>query len=191
MNIRIVLFFAAFSLVALSVQAQKAGLSNDIDRKGLRKALKAYHQENIDPVMSAKRAELEPYINAEDRAELARIRTELREKRADHRAARQARKESGERPAPRAKRQRSQSDNPSQLAVKDMLSRYDEPITELLASLEQERATWKSDIADIVNSYLPEDMSAAKKKEALSKHRRAPALKDTPKRYFLLMEPSK
>ncbi|MEO0340100.1 MAG: hypothetical protein AAF242_12900, partial [Bacteroidota bacterium] len=128
-----------------------AGIDKE-DRAALQQELKAYHSENIQPVILAQRAKLEEELSAVDKATLE----ELRAQRAAAMATRKAAKEAGERPAPPTEEQKAQH-KATMETLKGIAERYADDIEDLFAEIQPDAEEWKSDLKEIATKYRSEE----------------------------------
>lgn len=145
-----------------------------IDHEALKAALKAYHEQHIAPVMSAQRQRLEETLSADDQASLAAIRAELemaRQKRenqqglSEENQPERRRRKAGKGSGLKHKRNRFRTRFPEHYeTLTAMVAKYDEQITSLLDAVEPQKEQWKVDKEAIRAKYIPEDVSASKRR---------------------------
>lgn len=125
--------------------------ANGEKSKALHKALKAYHVENIQPVMLAQRTKLEAKLSTEDKATIA----ELRAKRAAHKAEIKEAKGEGQGPQKPSEAQRAER-KADRETIKALVTKYDADIESLLAEVKPQAEQWKEDTKAIFEEYKPE-----------------------------------
>ncbi|MEO1437179.1 MAG: T9SS type A sorting domain-containing protein [Bacteroidota bacterium] len=165
------------------MQAQRAELKakfEAIDKDAMKAELKAYRDENVQPVMLAQRQKLEESISLADKAEIEQLRTIFqaeKEKRkalkAELKAKKAAASESGEKPteAERAAmhaqiKAQKEAMAPHRDAVKALIEKYDERISALLEEVKPQAETWKAATRTIKTKYFGDLME---EKAALSR----------------------
>ena len=167
----------------------------NVDKEGLRKAMKTYREENIDPVMKAQRAKLEEKIEAEDKVVIA----ELREKfETVHQRMKQERKQGAERTEGQRKRHRggkgfkgfAEEENPDRERLRQLVEKYEEDIDALLEELEPQQQKWHEDMKKIAEEYLPETDGEEGSKAHPHKRHPRPGMKTMRKGHFLLLDPN-
>lgn len=166
----------------------------DIDREGLRKAMKAYHQENVLQVMKAQRAKLEDKIEAEDKDAIA----ELREK-FDH-VQQRMEKQRGERKE-RTREHRDHKrgkdfkgfrddENPEKEQLHNLVEKYEKEIDDLFAELEPQQKKWHEDMKKIAEQYIPKP-EAEEGHGPHPRHRHHKSARKTMRKgHFLLLDPN-
>lgn len=143
-------------------------------RKSLRKAMKAYHEEEVEPVLLRQRVKLEEKISEADKAKIAELRAEIRQRKKANRGQ-------GARPRP----QGGKADHPNREAVKALVEKYDAEITALFAEIQTEREEWKAGQAALLKEHRPEGGKGRKHRQSLK------ARPDMQKARFLLMDPAR
>ncbi|MCO6491831.1 MAG: T9SS type A sorting domain-containing protein [Phaeodactylibacter sp.] len=123
----------------------------NVDKEGLHQDMKAYHDENIRPVMLQQRAKLEKKINTEDKVLIA----ELRAKFEAHRQEKQQLKQNPEhsREDFEALRETHKEDK---VKLKALAEKYSEDIEALMEEVKEEREQWHQDMRAIHEKYIPE-----------------------------------
>lgn len=119
--------------------------------KELRTALKAYHEENVQPVMLAQRAKLETQLSTEDKATIAALRAKKEVQKAEMKAAKQA----GQRPGKPTEAQRAEH-KADRETIKALLTKYETDIESLLAEIKPQAEQWKQETKAIMEEYRPE-----------------------------------
>lgn len=156
--------------------------------QGLHDEMKAYAQENIEPVLRPKRAELESVIADEDKAKIAEMRGKMKEKHERHREAKGG--EGCEKAC--ENRKGSEGNNTGHHRrghgehhgeMKALVEKYDAEMTKLLADLDDEKEKWHADMKAIAAKHLGEDVQ---KRHGGRMHHRGPMSKV----HFLLMDPN-
>jgi hypothetical protein len=169
--------------------ARKEQMKN-VDRKGMREALRAYHDEHIQPVLLEQRAKLEEKISEADKASLVELRSRLEVKKAEKKAARKAlskEEKRFERENRKAQTEEKKED-PDRLLLRELVDKYHEDIVFLLKELEPQQEKWQSDKEAIIRKYLPESAEeGAPSKKPGRLHRQ----KQLHKGHFLLIDPNK
>lgn len=117
--------------------------------------VKAYMEQNVQPVMRELRQQLEADISADDKAEIDRLREAV----AQHKAA--WKKAKAERPPRPGKGER-----PEREAIKQMVDKYDTEIEALFAEVKPQAEQWKADIQFIMEAHRPEDAPKGKRPHA-------------------------
>lgn len=165
-----------------------------IDRQGLKDALMKHHEEEVLPVLLAKRAEFEKELSAEDQAKLAELRTNFDAKRAAHKAKReemrQQMKEKGERPPHPPKGDHrahgAKADDPDHQAVKALVEKYDAQLTAVMEELAPQQESWKKEREAILQQFAPEGAPEKGK----GRHHGKFGHKGMNKAHFLLLDPN-
>lgn len=135
----------------------------------VRGAMKAYHKENVEPVLRKQRQKLEAKISDEDKAVLAGIRADRKEK-------------TGK--GGRGKGMGKNADSASKReAVSALIEKYNADIEVLMKEIEPQRKQWKKDMKAIAEANRPE----RKGKKGKGKHRQ---MRGFHKARFLLMDAS-
>ncbi len=142
-----------------------AGIDKE-DRAALQQEMKAYHMENIQPVILGQRAKLEEELSAVDKATLDEIRT----KRAEAQAARKTAKESGERPAPPTDAQKEER-KATMETLKGIAERYASDIEVLFEEIKPNAEDWKADLKEIFSKYHDEEAAPRGRDERGKGHR--------------------
>lgn len=142
--------------------------------KSLCKAMKAYYKEEVEPVLLRQRVKLEEKISEADKAKVAELRAEIRQRKKANRGQ-------GARPRP----QGGKADHPNREAVKALVEKYDAEITALFAEIQTEREEWKAGQATLLEEHRPEGGKGWKHRQSLK------ARPDVQKARFLLMDPSR
>jgi hypothetical protein len=166
----------------------------NIDKEGLKKDLKAYHTENIEPVLKEQRAKLEQEISQQDQITIGELRMAF----ATHREEMKALKKEGkgkrgeQREKFKALREEMKDEHET---LKGLVATYEEEIDALFAEIESETEQWKTDLQAIHEQYMPEGGKARKGKEGKAKGRKkgkkGHRMGDMPQKgKFLLMDPN-
>ena len=165
----------------------------NVDKEGMKEALRAHHEQEVLPVLLAKRAEFDQELSADDRAKIAELRAKFEIKKAEHKAKRdemrKKMKEDGEK-HPRHHREHKghgpKTDDPDHQALKALLDKYDTELTNIMESLAPKHEQWKKERDAILQEFMPEDTPAKREGRHLGKfgHR---AMK---KGHFLLLNPN-
>lgn len=138
--------------------------------KELHKALKAYHEENVQPVMLAQRAKLEAELSAEDKATIAALRAKKEGMKAKMKEA----KSQGERPEKPSEAQRAEH-KADRETIKALLSKYEMDIESLLAEIKPQAEEWKEETKAIIDEYRPEREERKEKAGAAAEKNRRKA----------------
>lgn len=184
-------------------------------QKELFAALKAYHAENIAPVMRAQRQKLEANLSAEDRATIAQLReekataaAEMKARKEAFKAQREQAREENTRPDREARKiqmaERREALRTERQAFKaqldPLLAKYDTEITALLEEIADQRNQWDADRKAIHEQYAPEDGDRPAPRQRRGKARsqrphgpdraQRPDEKQMSKARFLLLDPA-
>lgn len=170
------------------MEAQKAAFK--ASRTELREKLKAYHEENILPVLLEQRAILETQLSEEDITELVKIRSvlgDMKEKRMEA----TGRKKRGRANRPELSEVQLEAFN----ALKDLNEKYSGEIESRFEAIVDEREMWKLEMKAIREVYAVfpaqsnEDRFGAKGKRH---HKHGPRREkpNFPGRQFLLLDPN-
>ncbi|WP_282777380.1 Spy/CpxP family protein refolding chaperone [Phaeodactylibacter xiamenensis] len=138
------------------------------EAKAMRDEMREYHEQNVAPVLLEQRKKLELKISDEDKATLARIRTERQ----------------GSRPHKADGHKAASRPNGDELSA--LVQKYDEEISMLMEEIKPKREQWEKDMKTMSEANRPE----RKGKQGMKKgaHRPKP---DFQKVRFLLMDPAK
>lgn len=146
----------------------------NIDREGLREAMKTYRQENILPVMKAQRAKLETKIEAEDKVAIAELREKFEEMHQRMEKANRTQKERSKKELKHKKEEHSKhhqaSENPDKERLHNLVKKYEEEIDALFAEVEPQQKKWQEDMKKIAEQYIPKPEGA--EKEGAPQHKR-------------------
>lgn len=145
------------------------------------KAAKAFHKENVYPILLAQRVKLEDKISEADKAELAELRKTLKAEKARHKAEKK-----GERPdleKRQANRQKRKND-PNRQKVKALVEKYQEDIQVLMEEvrpqLEKLREAFEKEQGESSNPHPRKDKGSKSERHMTKKMAR-----------FLLMDPKR
>ncbi len=176
------------------LEALKAerGRRKNIDRQGLKTALKAYHKENIKPVLLTQRAKLEVILSEEDKATIAELRTFFKAKK----QAMMQQRANGDRP----RRDREvRSERPAEVeTLKGLVEKYKEDIKSLMEEIEDQRKQWQEDrkvireqfVEEIEDEDTEEIQDAERGRRHRARHQERRAMGPLPKAaHFLLLDP--
>lgn len=138
------------------------------EAKAMRGAMREYQKQNVAPVLLEQRKKLETKISDEDKATLARIRSE--------------------RKTPRGQKGDGQKagDRPHKDELSALVQKYDGEISKLMEEIEPKREQWEKDMKAIAEENGPEHKG--KKGMKNGAHRSHPGFQ---KARFLLMDPAK
>jgi hypothetical protein len=156
----------------LSLNLIWAQQPTDADRKAIKQAKKALHQEaqaysqeNILPVLQAQRAKLDPQLSAAEQQELTEIRTELQEMKEEHKAEMKSFREQdgGERPQERPEPSAEQIEamRAKKKEMRLLMNRawviadaHESSIYQLLDELEEDKKEWKEALGQIREEHI-------------------------------------
>lgn len=191
---------------AVLTEEQKAALKakkeqmrerfENVDHEAMKAEIKAYHEENVKPVMLAQRQKLEEKITAEDKATIAELRKLSAQRKKMHEGRKHRKR--GMHKGDGEKRTRKQGPKmegkeDSYKQLKGLVEKYDTEITALMEEIESERETWKEANKAIREKYMPQPEGEVKegherhgKKMKHRKHHSGRA----GKAHFLLMDPN-
>ncbi|MBD2721908.1 T9SS type A sorting domain-containing protein [Hymenobacter armeniacus] len=134
-----------------------------------RAEVQAYMAANVQPVLRQQRQQLESQLAAEDRAQLATYRTQLRALQAQGQALRQSLHPAGTAPGQRPEPTDAQRQQLHQLhrdmrdimlKVSEMAQKYDAALTKLAAEMQPQREKWNTDIhAIVLKNATPEQQA--------------------------------
>ncbi|MEN0005500.1 MAG: T9SS type A sorting domain-containing protein [Bacteroidota bacterium] len=172
----------------------------EVDKKGLKADLKAYREKNIEPVIRAQRAKLEPAIAAEDKATINELRQAYKAHHEEMKALKKEQKASQTRDRAAFKALREEMKEEDQ-TMKALVDKYEEEIDGLMEEIAPQAEQWRADMQAIQEQYVPEDLRQAKgekgrrgkgKKKARGKGKKgAQKMGPLPKKgRFLLMDPN-
>jgi len=134
-------------------RAERKAMWDKVDKEGLKSEMKAYHEENILPVMRAQRAKLEPQISADDKATIAELRTTFAAIKAQHQKSRM--QEDG--PPHKGQFKGFREAHKAEIeTLNDLVQKYQEPIQALFAEVEDQQKEWKEGKRAIMEKYMPE-----------------------------------
>lgn len=137
----------------------------------MRKAMEAYHDENVKPILLQQRQKLEAKISKEDKAIIAKIRAERQELHQNKSKGRDRARSLGEEAKPR----------PNREEVAALVEKYSADIESLMKEIEPQREQWKKDMKAIAEANRPEGNGRIGKARRLPKH-------NFQKAHFLLMD---
>lgn len=130
-------------------------------KKAMLKEMKAYHEQNVKPVMLTQRAKLETKISVEDKATIAQLRTEVEK----HKKEMQAKKMDGFMKGRKGVEGRhrghgkemGERQRPAHFeTIKGLVEKYGEDIDALFAEVEPQAAEWKEATKAIKEKYAIE-----------------------------------
>lgn len=189
-----------------------------VDKEAMKAELKAYREQNIQPVMLAQRQKLESEISLADQAEIDQLRSifkaekeKMKARKAEMKAQKAQAFENGEKPSEADReammaKMKAHKDAmaPHREALKAFIEKYDATITSLLTEVKPQAETWKSETKAIKAKYLGDLMDekpafarkgqhAGKGRNGMGKpHGHGPERKagkgDRKKAHFLLMD---
>ncbi len=184
-------------------RAEQRGARQDrmkkMDKEGLRQEMKAYHDQNIRPVMLQQRAKLEKKISAEDKALIADLRAKFEANRQEKQQMKQNPNHSKE--DFKALRESHEAERET---LKGLVEQYNEDIDALMAEVKGQQEQWHKDQRAIREKYAPgQGEGQGKRKEGgkgkgekqkyqpghhtgMGMH---PSGKDMRKGHFLLLDP--
>lgn len=176
------------------IRKERKERRDNIDHDGLRKAMKAYHQENVLPVMKAQRAKLENKIEAEDKVVIAELREKfdnVQQRMEKQRGERQERTRDGRNHKRGGDFKGFREDeNPDKERLHGLVKKYDEAIEALFVELEPQQEKWHKDMKEIAEQYIPKpEMEEGHKAHPDRRHHK-PARKMMRKGHFLLLDPN-
>ena len=165
----------------------------NVDKEEMRAALRAHHDQEVLPVLLAKRAEFDKELSTDDRAKIAELRAKFKIKKAEHRAKREEMrkrmKEDGEKHPHHHREHRGhgpKTDDPDHQALKALLDKYDAELTAVMESLAPQQEQWKKERDAILQKFMPEDAPAKREGRHLGKF----GHKAMKKGHFLLLDPN-
>jgi len=170
--------------------AQRAERKEDM--KAMHEALKAYHQENIQPVMLEQRAKLEEKISAEDKATIEELRTAFAESKERMTELKEKYKEEGRRNegAKEDFQALMEEQQDEKATLKALVEKYQDDIKTLHQEIEPQRQQWEEDMQAIKEDYLGERPQHGKRKGPHAKAKRHQVKPVRKAAHFLLMEPA-
>lgn len=137
--------------------------ANSEKGKELRQALKAYHEENVQPVLLTQRAKLEAQLSSEDKATIEALRAKKEGMKAQIKEG----KGKGQRPERPSEAQRAEH-KADRETIKALLTKYETDIESLLAEIKPQAEEWKEETKAIVDQYRPERTEKADDKAGQS-----------------------
>lgn len=181
-------------------RAAKKEAFKNVDWKALKTEIKAYHQENVSPVLLAQRVKLEEKISAEDKVLLAEMRQEAKAKKAAWKAKHAEMK--GERGNKRGRKGKGRKgkkhhaeNDEFRSTMKSLVEKYDTEIEALNAEIEPQKEKWAADLKAIHQKYMPEmeegeEMHRGRKHKGHKRGYGKDDVKLMKKGHFLLMDPN-
>ncbi|MEL7020469.1 MAG: hypothetical protein AAGK47_02560 [Bacteroidota bacterium] len=136
-----------------SQRANRGEKWSEVDKKGLKSELKAYHTKNIKPVLATERVQLESKISAADRATLERLRQVIGNAKKEPNAKGQ-RLDKTEMVNRREAFEAKYADEFATL--KTLTQKYDTELEKIRLSLQPKMKQWKQDTEGITKQYLQE-----------------------------------
>ncbi|MTB53670.1 Spy/CpxP family protein refolding chaperone [Lewinella sp. W8] len=139
-----------------------------VDKKAMRAELKEHREEEVMPVLRAARAQLDAFIDAEDKVTIDRLREVFADRagkkamhpRGGHRAPAQGEKAEARREKMEAWRAEHEEDIAT---LKALTEKYREDISRIRERLAPQMKTWGEEKRAIVNEYLPEELQRGEK----------------------------
>ncbi|MCB2408294.1 T9SS type A sorting domain-containing protein [Hymenobacter lucidus] len=139
------------------------------DEKPGRKEVHAYYQANVLPVVRQQRQKLEAQLAADDKAQLATYRTQLRDLRLRGKALRESLRPAGSteaRPAPTDAQKQQLQELHSQsreimVKVGLMAKKYEAPLAQLTQEIQPQKDKWNADLKAIAAKYAPAGQPAS------------------------------
>ncbi|TGE16806.1 T9SS type A sorting domain-containing protein [Hymenobacter elongatus] len=161
------LFTATLLLLAVLLAGPGTFAKGRDDKPG-RQEVKAYYQANVLPVVRQQRQKLETQLSADDKAQLATYRTQLRELRLRGKALQESMRPSGTTETRLALTDAQQQELRSasrEIMVKVGLlaKKYEAPLTQLAQEIQPQKDQWATDLKAIAARYATP--------EQLAKHR--------------------
>lgn len=164
-----------------------------IYKEGLRQEMKAYHDQNIRPVMLQQRAKLEKKISAEDKALIAGLRAKFEANRQEKQKMKQNPNHSKE-----DFRALRESHEAGRETLKGLVEKYNEDIDALMAEVKDQQEQWNKDKRAIHEKYAPGKEEGGKGKGEKQKHQPGhhPGMgmhskgQEMRKGHFLLLDPN-
>lgn len=161
------------------------------DKKKLKAELRQYHDSNIKPVMLKERKAFDTKISAEDKEELASLRTRLaakKEARKQEYKENRSKKEETPQHMKHKRHPKVDKDDPDHQALKALVDKYDTEIEEALLALKPAHEKWDAERKAIISKYLPE--VGEDKKEGFHGHDHKGKKTGMRKGHFLLLDPN-
>ncbi len=136
------------------------------DKEELGKALKEYHDQNIQPALLAERAKLEEKISEEDQATLVSLREQLKDLK--RKGRRPHKKDMHPRRSEREMRGHSELSDEQKsalAALKDLTEKYNSEIEVHLSNLQGQREKWAEEMKQIRSSFIEDHRRSNELKE--------------------------
>ena len=153
------------NLAATGLGLARGGRHHRHEDRPARRAVKAYFQANVLPVLRQQRQKLEPQLTAPDRALLATYRTQLQALKEQGQALRRSiapQAQPGTTGRPTLSQQQQVQELRSQaktimLSVAQLAQKYEAPITQLALEVQPQKEKWASDSkAIVIKNLTPE-----------------------------------
>lgn len=138
--------------------------------KALRRELKAYHTENIAPVILTQRAKLEKSLSEEDKVEIAKLRTAFAAKKLakqeEIEKRKAERKANGEKGSPHDRKAKMEDRKAGKLArendedvriLKALVEKYESNIEVLYVEIESQKTEWEAAQKKIIQQFKEEN----------------------------------
>lgn len=171
---------------------RRAQLSKE-DRKALSKEMKAYYQNNIQPVILEQRAKLEADLDANSKATIQEARVGIKALVQEKKEARKALK--GQEPETRREAMmaiRKEFKEGYKVYAEDLkaiASQYESNIANLYTEIADQEATWKTDMQAITEKYIPAENRPKNPRKGFRGGKGTKPLRSPIK--FLLLDPNK
>ena len=136
-------------------ERRRADRPDPAQRRALREALAAYRRDEIVPTLRELRADFDEHLTEAERADVARLRSAVREGLAERPAAR------GERPLAREERREATRDflrehREELSAVRAVASAHESELTAVKTELRRLRESWRAETDELRTRYLGE-----------------------------------
>jgi DNA repair exonuclease SbcCD ATPase subunit len=182
-------------MTSLSTWAQPGQNTQDAARPG-RRAVQAYVQQNVLPVVRQQREKLEPQLSSSDKAQLAIYRTQLQELRQRGRALRQSIRPVGTPQGTRPELTETQKQQVQKLReeqkalmqdVAKLAQKYEGDIARLAQEVQPQREKWATDLKALVaQNATPEQQERRKHFAGKKRHNNATAQYFRPAMFLLM-----
>ncbi|MFK7926011.1 MAG: T9SS type A sorting domain-containing protein [Bacteroidia bacterium] len=126
----------------------------------MRKAMKAYTQENVLPVMQAQRQKLDASLSLSEKQEVEEIRSELDQLRETGKSMRQQMHKTESKPTEAQRTEMYAHRKAMRLLMNrawEIADRHEADIQTLMTELEPQAENWKQEMRSIAEQYRPED----------------------------------
>ncbi len=167
-----------------------------IDKEGLRKELKTYRENTIQPTLQTQRAKLETKISTEDKEAIEKLR-------ADFHSVGKRMKERRQKGEKRHFKGFTEEEKAKHEQLGSLIEKYDSDINNLMEEIEPQTKQWREETREIYSKYMPERPQRSEDRQRRMKRaegergqkgkmkgRRAEMRSFISKGHFLLLDPN-